>query len=273
MGRILSIASSERAGILERPVQEDSRNGVVAELDPPPLVEPGDAPAPQEDVLAPYRRGPVEQYPRHRRLTRGELPWLSAVKLSWGLEVSLLNISSTGMLVETTAKFTPGSETEFRLCGPDTSLVVPARFVRSEVAQVDTRSVKYHAAAVFAKELQLSKFLGPGGATCSMPQALSDLLTDVLTDVDLGGRQALLRPRFEKALRRMVSARDIQLRDGVVSRDGGESIYFSVPSVDGSRPILQATFEPGHVLSATEFRTLQSAATIAAVVLEFENIP
>ena len=268
MGRILSIASSERAGTPEpRHVEPE-----VVSL-PQVVLSPQVVSSPEDDVLAPYRRGPAEQYPRHRRLTRGEVPWLSAVKLSWGLEVSLLNISSTGMLVETTAKFTPGSVTEFRFVGPDTSLVVPARFVRSEVAQVDTRSVRYHAAAVFSKELPLSAFLGHGAAA-SMSKALADLLTDVMTDVDRGGRQALLRPRFEKALRRMVSAEDIQIRDGVAtSQDGGESIYFTVPSVDGSRPILQATFEPGHQLSEMEFRLLKSAATLASVVLEFENMP
>ena len=107
------------------------------------VLSPGyGASAPHEDVLVAYRRGLVDKYPRDLRLARENVPLLSAVKLTWGLEVSLINISSTGMLVETTSKFTPGSATEFQLCGPDTSLVVPARFVRSEVSTVDARSVR-----------------------------------------------------------------------------------------------------------------------------------
>ena len=69
----------------------------------------------------------------------------------------LLNISSTGMLVETGSKLEPGSVTKLHLCGPDTHLVVPARFVRSEVAAVNREGVKYHAAAMFQKPLDLSR--------------------------------------------------------------------------------------------------------------------
>ncbi len=71
--------------------------------------------------------------------------------------------------------------------------------------------------------------------------------------------------------------RDIQVRrtPAITSRET-ESIYFTVPRVGGNRQILQATFEPGYRPSATEFRLLKAAASMAAVVLEFappEEVP
>jgi hypothetical protein len=94
-----------------------------------------------------------------------DVPWLSSIKLPWGLEVRLLNLSSTGMLIETGSKFTPGSDTHLRLCGPETDLVISACFVRSDVAAVDRRGVTYHAAVSFKKQLDL-KELARTGSRC-----------------------------------------------------------------------------------------------------------
>jgi pimeloyl-ACP methyl ester carboxylesterase len=104
---------------------------------------------------------------RHRaeRQMGADVPWLSSIKLPWGLEVRLLNLSSTGMLIETGSKFTPGSDTHLRLCGPETDLVISACFVRSEVAAVDRRGVTYHAAVSFKKQLDLDE-LARTGSRC-----------------------------------------------------------------------------------------------------------
>jgi len=208
---------------------------------------------------------------RDPRRMRQQVPWLSTVRLSWGLEVELLNISSSGILVETTSKFMPGSETEFQLCGRDSSLVVPARFVRSRVATVDVRSVKYQIAAVFAKELDLSGPRPGRVGASSAPRALADLFAQVLEELDRAPQPAALRTKFEEGLRKLVPARDIQIRDVPAEPEKGtESIYFTVPS-GGSRAILQATFEADYNLAELEFRVLRSAAALAAVVLEFDR--
>jgi hypothetical protein len=176
------------------------------------------------------------------------------------------------MLVETTSKLMPGSATEFQLCGPDTSLVVPAHLVRSRVATVDARSVKYHTAVAFARQLDLSgRRLGRPGASAT-PKALADLLAHVLDDLGSGPEPVALRTKFEQGLRTLVPVRDIQIRDVPAGpQDGTESIYFTVPSGIGSRAILQATFEPDYNLAESEFRLLRAAAALAAVVLEFDR--
>ena len=76
------------------------------------------------------------------RKGRGDVPWLSGIKLSWGQELKLVNISSTGVLVETGSKLAPGSTTELHLSGPETNLVVPVRVIRSDVARINGLGVR-----------------------------------------------------------------------------------------------------------------------------------
>jgi CheY-like chemotaxis protein len=240
-------------------------------IDVDALMRPDPVDALRDTALAPFIRSSEDRHARDRRRKRAEVPWLSTVRLSWGLEVDLLDISTTGMLIETSSRFTPGTTTEFELCGPDTSLAVPARFVRSEVAGVGPRGVTYRAAATFAKEVPLRDYLGGNGAD-SGPRALADLLTKVVGGFDQGDDRAVLRARFSQGLRRLVPAREIQIMDSPArSREGTEAIYFSVPATGRSQAVLQATFERNYNLSDHEFRVLQTAAALAAVVLELER--
>jgi CheY-like chemotaxis protein len=235
------------------------------------LLRPDPVEALRDTALAPYIRSGKSQRERDHRLKPSDVPWLSTVKLSWGLEVDMLDISRTGMLIETSSRFTPGTTTEFQLSGPDTSLAVPARFVRSEVATVGAQGVKYHAAVTFAKELHFREPVR-FGSTASAPRALAELLTQVLGEFDHDRDRTALRTRFSQGLRRLVPARDIQIASEPTGRrDGTESIYFSVPATGGSPVVLQATFEPDYQLSEVEFRFLQTAAAVAAVVLELER--
>ena len=100
-------------------------------------------------VLRPVDR----RRPRADRQERGDVPWLSSVKLPWALDARLLNISNTGLLLESGSKVTPGSVAELTLCGPEWQLGVQACFVRSEVADVNVAGVKYHTAVAFEKRL------------------------------------------------------------------------------------------------------------------------
>ncbi len=90
------------------------------------------------------------------RSTRNDVPWLSSITLSWGLEVRLINISTTGVLIETGSKFAPGTTTGLRLTGSGTDTIVTVRFVRSEVARIDALGVKYFAAGAFETEVDLA---------------------------------------------------------------------------------------------------------------------
>jgi CheY-like chemotaxis protein len=104
---------------------------------------------------------------RARRWSNQDLSWLTEVKLPWGLRVDLLNISSSGVLVESPARFVEGSTTVFRLNGSDQHLLIPATVVRSEVANANARGVTYRAAATFDQIMLEGELLRP--ATAAAP--------------------------------------------------------------------------------------------------------
>jgi CheY-like chemotaxis protein len=207
---------------------------------------------------------------RSRRQASGELPSLWAVKLPWGADVKIVDISTQGVLLETTSKITPGRTVDLRLLGQDTDLNVPARAIRSEVASVDAMGVRYRVAAAFSRDIELFGAPRQPASTTVMPTALGELLARVLSEVDYSSKSSAPRARFEQGLRKLVPVRDVQIRQTPVIPSGGsESIYFKVPVASGNQPVLQAIFEPDHQPSANEFRFLKAAASLAAVVLEF----
>jgi hypothetical protein len=180
-----------------------------------------------------------------------------------------VNISSSGVLVETGSKLIPGSTTELHLSGPETNLVVPVRFIRSEVAHIDGRGVKYHAAAAFANELDLDRSRRAAG-TASPPQALAQLLTDVLSQA--AEAQDPAPARFTRGLRQLVQARNVQIRNTPASSAAGrETLYFDIPGSDRSSSTLEVVFDRNYDVNESEFRLLKAAAYRAAAVLELDR--
>src|SRR5262245_10962328 len=86
---------------------------------------------------------------RAHRWDGGELPWLNNLRLTWGPELRVVNISTSGLLVESGIRFTLGNREEFQFDVDEQELIVKARVVRSDVASVGSLGVKYTAAAVF----------------------------------------------------------------------------------------------------------------------------
>jgi CheY-like chemotaxis protein len=104
---------------------------------------------------------------RAQRWEANELPWLESVTLSWGVEVRLVNLSTSGLLIESRFKFAPGQQVEFQLWGPNRQrggqrgpathrFSVRGRIVRS----VSEPGVRCQAAAAFQKTLGLPAYRG-----------------------------------------------------------------------------------------------------------------
>ncbi len=222
------------------------------------------------------RSAPPSQPSDRRRATRHQrekLPWLWSAKLPWGTEVTLVDVSKTGVLVETTSRITLGSTLDLQFVGQNTNVSVPARILRSDVAQVDALGVRYRVAAAFNRDLDLLEPSEDAAAATVKPAALAEMLARVLTDVDRRSSPVALRARFEDELRRMLPVRNVQIRQSpLMSSDQDDSIYFNVPAGSGS-PVLQATFEPDNLPSTIDFKLLKAAANLAAVLLEFEDVP
>lgn len=203
---------------------------------------------------------------RAQRWALSDLPWLSSVKLPWGQQLRLVNISSSGLLVESGVPLSPGSDTTFRIGGPDLSLVVPARVVRCRVATIDSLGVKYETAAAF--DQPVNELVAAGEEPTDATIRLAELVAAVETRAESGASAAELRDEFESGVLKMVTAREVRLRDvPVVENDGRESVYFTIPTSDATPAILQVTFNANDQPSAEDFELLTAAADIAACVL------
>jgi hypothetical protein len=209
---------------------------------------------------------------RARRRRSGDLPSLWTIRVPWASNVCVIDISNSGVALETRSKIAPGSTVDLQLVGRDLELNVPARMVRTEIAGVDASGVKYRVAGAFARDLDLEG-LQPTVTPALSAKCLVDLFAHVVGDVNRPGAFVGARERFEHELRRLLPVRDVQIRrTPVVGERGTESIYFTVSTGSGQPQILQAVFEPGYEPSAMEFRFMRAAANIAAAVLEFAPV-
>jgi hypothetical protein len=210
--------------------------------------------------------------PKDRRWahrTPQQSPWVWTVRLPWGAEVDLVNISRTGVLLESGSKVSPGVSLELQLSGVGLHRAVMARFVRSEVARVDRRGVRYHAAAQFDQPLDILP-AQTESVTRSTSESLAQLVTSVLSDLN---QPEMASIRFARGLRGLVRARDVLIRHSpIASPEGTESIYFHVRGGDASRTILQVMFDRNRALTADEFKLLKAAAGVTAGVLELEQL-
>jgi CheY-like chemotaxis protein len=203
---------------------------------------------------------------RSRRWALAELPWLSSIRLSWGQHLRLLNISSSGVLVESGMRLSPGSTTTFQIEGTDGPLVVPARIVRCRVSDVDSLGVKYETAAVFDRSVD--KLVADEPEPSDLDSRLDDLVASIQVRAKRGASSAELRSAFENGIIDLLTAGEVRLRDvPVVENDGRDSVYFTVPTLDDSPAVLQVTFNPNDAPGAEDFGVLSAATAAAAIVL------
>jgi hypothetical protein len=221
-----------------------------------------------------HKHGSLHSKDRRRASRRPlmDIPWLKSVRLPWGLEVGIVNVSTSGILFESTSKIAPGSSVDLQLIGSGiTGVSMPARLIRTDVATVDRIGVKYRTAAAFDRELDLGiEVAHQFTATSATPKALADLLVHVLSDVSIESRSAAPRAKFEQGLRQLMPLREVQLRQTPAHpQEQEDSVYFNVPHESGVNAIMQVVFERHHQPSSNEFKLLKAAAGIAGVVLEF----
>jgi CheY-like chemotaxis protein len=197
-----------------------------------------------------------------------DLPWLSALRLPHVSTVEIVDISRTGMLIETPTRLSAGSSLDFELLGPDLAMRVPARMLRTQVASVDSFGVRYRIAAAFARYLDMPGLVPTPGRQVGV-STISELLQRLRNALDHTSGDDVMAT-FEAELKQLLPVRDIQLRSTPMATASGlESIYFTVPTGGSRPPVLQAIFEDGHEPTEMEFRVLKAAAGLAGAVLPF----
>lgn len=214
--------------------------------------------------------------PRAPRWKGDNIPWLSRVTMPLGLEIRLVNISRSGLLIESKGNFVSGQPAAFELHGR-LRIVVPGRFVRSTALGADGASdsvVLYHSAALFDDDLPLFAPLGSGShAGAVITSDLGEVLAWVRGEARSGMRPERIRAAFELSVQELVGARAVLIcRAPAQADEPGDSVCLPVPTTDGSVAFLQAIYDTARPPSARAFEQLQAAATLAADILEIEHI-
>ncbi len=196
--------------------------------------------------------------------------WLSRVTMPLGLEVRLVNISRSGLLIESPGRFAIGQPAAFELHGRR-RVVVPGRFVRAAVAP-DGRGL-YHSAATFDDDLPLFAAAGAGGSSeVTLTSDLGEVLAWVRDEARGGLPPERIRAAFELSVQALVGARAVVIcRAPGHASEPGDSVCLPVPTADGSPAFLQAVYDSAHPLSSDAFEQLKAAAAVAADVLEMEH--
>lgn len=249
-------------------LREDRRST----LDVRALVRRPEAPLVVEPVQGATSATPAAAWALRERAERMPQrgPWEWSVRMPWGSQVDLVNISRTGLLLESGSKVSPGVTLELQLNGMGQNCVVTARFVRSEIARVDRLGVRYHAAAQFDEPLVM---LAPRASASATPQAtpesLAELFTTVVSGLNLEEDSSI---RFAHGLRGLIGARDVLIRPTPIAPGHDcESIYFRVTGDDREGMILQVLFDRHRALTTAEFRLMKAASGLASAVLELER--
>ncbi|HET9011877.1 MAG TPA: hypothetical protein VFN38_08685 [Gemmatimonadaceae bacterium] len=214
----------------------------------------------------------VGTHPRAPRWKGDNIPWLSRVTMPLGLEVRLVNISRSGLLIESRGSFVAGQPAAFELHGR-LRVVVPGRFVRSTAVASDGVQL-YHSAALFDDDLPLFAPLASGThAGAVVTSDLGEVLAWVRGEARSGMRAERIRAAFELSVQELVGARAVLIcRAPAQADEPGDSVCLPVPTTDGSIAFLQAIYDTARPPSSHAFEQLQAAATLAADILEMETI-
>jgi len=220
-------------------------------------------------TAAPVATVPVQQ-PRAARWKGDNIPWLSRVTLPLGLEVRLVNISRSGLLIESPGRFVVGQPAAFELHGR-LRVVVPGRFVRA-AASAGGHGL-CHSAAIFDEDLPL---FAAGATAARSGVTITSDLREVLAWVRGQAREGLrpdrIRAAFELSVQELVGARAVLIcRAPAQADEPGDSVCLPVPTSDGSEAFLQAIYDTTRPPSSGAFERLKAAATLAADVLEMES--
>jgi hypothetical protein len=124
-------------------------------------------PVPTDTVAAPRESGevrepqPAESVDPERRIAERRpaalVPSITGVRLSpSGGEASLVNISTTGVLLKANVRLMPGTIVTVNVDGPFRPASIAGRVVRCSVTDIDSKGVLwYHVGAVFNRPITL----------------------------------------------------------------------------------------------------------------------
>ncbi len=117
----------------------------------------------------------------HQRRGAGDLEWLRAVRLlgGTGYDVTLVDLSEGGALVEVDAPLRPGVTLTLEMTGPEIDAAVPLEVLRCYIASLRGETAKYRGACAFAHLIELpERTARRASAPAPLPAAANFVGTD-----------------------------------------------------------------------------------------------
>lgn len=219
--------------------------------------------------------GLAERRLRDHRWAGHEVPGLQAVRLAPGVDAQVVNISRSGLLLESEEILLVGDVAVIDVPGPLQSFQITGRVVRSRVSQGDGRKGRCEAALHFERPIELAGSHAaafPPPVPAEIGLELQALLDHVRHEAERGTDPSLVRAAFELGVQQLVTAREVRLLPMSWARhDGCHTVCLAVPGRVREATVLQAVFdetsaEPGDA----DLALLQAAASCAAQVLDVE---
>ena len=94
------------------------------------------------------------------RRTLSELAWLTQVRVKYGPEVSLIDLSAGGAQIETTSyRFQPGSTIVVQIAAGSKTFAVPSLVLRAQVSRIAASAATYRTALAFKRRFELTDLL------------------------------------------------------------------------------------------------------------------
>lgn len=90
----------------------------------------------------------------HPRRPGGELQWIRGARLKAGPDVSLVDISSGGALIESRLQLLPGSQWILQIAGPSSGIDIPFDVLRCQIGSIQN-GVRYRGAGSFARPFDM----------------------------------------------------------------------------------------------------------------------
>lgn len=211
---------------------------------------------------------------RDHRWAAHEVPGLEAVRVAPGVEARVVNISRSGLLLQSEAVLAVGDVAVLELPGSQQTFQVTGRVVRSRRAEAVHRQPWCEAALHFERPIELAGQHAPlpVAASGDVGPELRALLDHVRSEAERGTDPSLVRAAFELGVQQLVTAREVRLLPMSGARhDGCRTVCLAVPGRAREVTVLQAVFdeasaEPGDA----DLALLQAAASCAAEVLDVE---
>ena len=155
----------------ERPPMSHSARSIRSATcadDPSDTTNPTQAQSSRPDAPSGHTRTLRSNRRAHRRLSPQELRRLEAVRVKYGPEVRVVDVSEGGILIETERALKPHSTIVFELTGAATETLIPARVLRSQMVSLEGAG-RYRTACAFKRPLELSRLLSDPGLAMSAP--------------------------------------------------------------------------------------------------------